>query len=629
MSFRFKIKDFHISSIVNINQPWWPYFIISLLVVLVYLPSLNGGFILDDSPLIKNNPYVKEMKSIASYLAQEDGITDKRDTGTYHTGYYRPLINITYWIDYKLWGMNAAGFRKTNLAFHILTCLLLYKLLTSLGSNKEAAFWSTLLFGLHPVNTESVSWIISRNNTLVTLFVLSSFYFYIIGWERADRGAMIFSMLSLIGAILSKEFGLMIVPIFFLYHRVLSKERGNVLKELTTYLQFIVILFFYFTLRMSVTSSLLTPSDMGGILRRIYFSPYLIIWNLKLIFFPHGLHSFGLSYPHSYFEWDAVISIILVFLMGALLWVARNKKLLLFSGLSFLVFLFPVLNIIPTASISLIAMRWLYLPLAFISIGMAWIIDKAILNRRMLTISLLCITGLYFGIYSYLLNKNLWHDEETFFKQEIFHFNNYLYAGGFADNLLDKKDFKEAKKYFQIAISKYPYMASNYLNYSALLIETGKPDDALSYLKRAESLTMTCSEQGQWFNNTGMAYFKLKNNNDVALKNFKKAVMFCPNEPQFRANLGGAYGSAGDYINSITVLKQGLNLFQDSIILRKNLAISYYRMGDYSKTISVLEKIPFDRRQEDHGIIGLLKDARNMIRKNLCSRHELVLKNRQ
>ncbi len=83
--------------------------------MLVYLPTFSGDFILDDRPLIQNNPYVKTFHSPFSYFAQEDGVTDELDTGDYHTGYYRPLINLTYSLDYQLWGLNAAGFRVTNL----------------------------------------------------------------------------------------------------------------------------------------------------------------------------------------------------------------------------------------------------------------------------------------------------------------------------------------------------------------------------------------------------------------------------------------------------------------------------------------------------------------------------------
>jgi Flp pilus assembly protein TadD len=576
---------------------WLPCAIIILLVTLVYLPTFSGKFILDDNSLIRNNPYIRELRPITSYLAQEDGIIDRRDARTYHTGYYRPLINVTYWLDHKLWGMNAPGFRTTNLILHLLTCLFLFKVLVSLVSDRHACLFATVLFAVHPVNTESVSLIVSRNNILVTLFAIASFYFYLKGLRNDSCAAMSLSILLFAGAILSKEFGLMVLPVFFLYHRFLSKEKNNFFRELISYAPYLLILVFYFIIRKGVTSSLLTPWDMDHLWSRVYFSPYPILLSLKLIFFPYQLHFFGLSYPATFFDWRAVLSIVLFLLLGTALWRVRNNKLLVFSGLSFLVTIFPVLNIIPTASPSLIAMRWLYLPFAFISVGVAWVIQKGIVRRKMLITQVLCVCICYLGVYSYVLNRNLWHDEGTFFTQEVLRFNNYLYAGGLAERLLDKQQYQEAERYFRIAINNYPQEVENYVNYSALLIDTARSEEALLYLTRARSLTMTYNERGQWFNNTGMAYFKLGKNAE-ALKNFGKATIFSPNEPQFWNNLGATYGYLGEFENSVLVLKRALEIVPDSISLRKNLAVTYIRMEDYEKAISVLEKIPGKNRDE-------------------------------
>jgi Flp pilus assembly protein TadD len=544
---------------------------------------------------------------ITSYLAQEDGIIDRRDAGSYHTGYYRPLVNVTYWLDYKLWGMSAPGFRTTNLILHILSCLLLFKVLVSLVDDRRVCFFATVLFALHPVNTESVSLIVSRNNILVTIFAIASFYFYLKGLRNDSYADMSFSILFFMAAILSKEFGLMVLPVFFLYHRLLSKEKGNVLKELKSYVPFLLILIFYFMVRKGVLNSLLTPSDMGHVWSRVYFSPYLILLSLKLVFFPYELHSFGLSYPSTFFDWHAILSIVLFLLIGTALWIARNNKLLIFSGLSFLVTIFPVLNIIPTASISLVAMRWLYLPFVFISVSVAWVIQKAIVRRKMLTTSLLCVFICYLGVYSYILNKNLWHDEDSFFTREVKGFNNYLYAGGFAESLLDKRKYQEAEEYFRIAIKNYPNQVKNYINYSALLIETGRMNEALLFLNKAKPLIMIHSERGEWFNNLGMLDFKLGNSGE-AIRNFKKAVLFNPNEPQFWANLGAAYGSKGDYESSLIALKKGLEIAPDSLKVRKNLAVTYIRMKEYEKAVAVLEEVSPKERAET-GISDLLLKA--------------------
>jgi len=564
-------------------------------------------FILDDNSLIKNNPYIKKIQPITSYLAQEDGITDRRDARIYHTGYYRPLVNVTYWLDYRLWGMSAPGFRTTNLILHLLTCLLLFKVLVFLTDDRQACFFATVLFALHPVNTESISLIVSRNNILVTIFAIASFYFYLKGFRNDSYADMSFSILFFVAAILTKEFGLMVLPIFFLYHRLLSKGKGNILKELISYLPFLLILIFYFMARKGVTDSLLTPSDMEHVWSRIYFSPYLILLNLKLVFFPYELHSFALSYPPTFFDWYAILSIAFFLLIATALWIARKNKLLIFSGLSFLVTIFPVLNIIPTASISLIAMRWLYFPFVFISVSVAWVIQKAIVRRKMLTTSLLCVFMCYLGVYSYILNKNLWHDEDSFFNREVKGFNNYLYAGGLAESLLDMRNYQEAEKYFRIAIKSYPNQAKNYINYSALLIETGRMNEALLFLNKAKPLTMIHSERGEWFNNLGMLDSKLGKRED-AIRNFKEAVLFNPNEPQFWANLGGAYGSRGDYESSLIALKKGLEIGPDSLTVRKNLAVTYIRMKEYEKAIAVLEEVSPKERTEI-GISDLLLKA--------------------
>jgi tetratricopeptide (TPR) repeat protein len=613
MSFRLKIKKTHVSS-VTLNQFWWPCAIISLLVTLVYFPTFNGKFILDDNSLIKNNPYIRELRPITSYLAQEDGMTDVGDAGSYHTGYYRPLINITYWLDYELWGMSAPGFRTTNLILHVLSCLLLFKVLVLLINDRHVCLLATVLFALHPVNTESVSWIVSRNNILVTLFGLSAIYFYIKGWETESRKSLILSIPCFILAILSKEFALMILPILFLYQRFLAKDRKNLTREVSCYLLFGMILILYFILRKSVTSSLLTPAEMGNIWSRIYFFPYLILVNLRLILVPYALHSFAIDYPDTYFGREAIAGFLACILLGLFIWRERREKLLGFSLLSFLSSIVPILNIIPTSAVTLISMRWLYFPMTFFSIAISRFIQRFMQTNRFLALSCVGLVSLYFGAYSYQLNRNLWHDEDTFFDQEVVEFNNYLYAGGLAENLLDKKKYQEAEEYFRIAIKNYPNEAKNHMNYSALLIETGRTDRALFFLNEARSLRMTHRERGQWFNNMGMAYFKL-GKNEEALENFKEATMLCPEEPQFWANLGATYGSLGDYENSVLVLKRALEIAPDSISLRKNLAVTYLRMGNPAMALSILESIPPGQRAE-MGVIRLMNEAYRALESN-------------
>lgn len=586
--------------------------ILCLFTTAAYIPTFSGQFILDDRPLVKNNVFIREFSRPAFYLFQEDGVCDKSLPG-YHTGYYRPLINLFYTLDYKIWGMRSSGFRTTNLILHLFTCIILYQFLFTLLGGRLIPFAITLLFGLHPVNTESVAWISSRNNILVTLFSLISFYYYLKNSKEKKIWAGLLSYLSFVAALFCKEFAVMLLSIFFLYNRIMV-ENSKVLKdEILGYIPFILILFFYFILRAEVIGSVLTPISIPNLWKNIYFTPFLIIYNLKLILMPSGLHSFIIHYPNDYLSWQAFAGFVCFGLLGFFMWIERKDKGVSFAFFSFFLALSPVLNIFPLArAVTLISMRWLYFPMIFLSLALPIYIKKLTKINYFLTVSILCLMVIYFGVYSYILNKNLWHDEVTFFNQEVLHFNNYLYAGGMAEILLDNKKYREAERYFQIAIHNYPYRAKNYINYSALLIDTGRPDVAILYLNKAKPSTIAHDERAEWFSNTGMAYFHL-DKLDKAIKNFKKAVIFSPNESEFWANLGGAYGSMGDYINSVSALKKGLEITPESIQLRKNLGVSYYRMGDYAKAISVLEKIPSQRREEDPSILRLLKEAHLML----------------
>ena len=585
--------------------------ILSLIITAAYVPTFSGEFILDDRPLVKDNLSIREFKRPALYLSHEDGVSNEDLPGS-HTGYYRPIINLFYTLDYKIWGMVPSGFRTTNLILHLLTCIVLYQFLSTLLGGYLIPFAATLLFGLHPVNTESVAWISSRNNILVTLFSLISFYYYIKNKNEGKLWAGFFSYLSFLAALFCKEFAIMLLPIFFLYNRIIATDRKVNRREISGYLPFILTLFFYFILRANVIGSVLTPISTLNLWKSIYFVPFLILFNLKLILIPYGLHSFIVYYPDNYLSWQACAGFIFIILLALLLWKERGNKILLFSFLSFLAALFPVLNILHTSAATMVSMRWLYFPMIFLSFSSAWYLQKLLKARPPFVLIALTVVLGYFGTYSYVLNKNVWHDEGTFFRQEVLHFKNYFYAGGLAESLFDKKNLSEAEQYFRIAINNYPHEAKNYLNYSALLNETSRPDDALLYLNKAKALKMNFIEKGQWHNNMGMAYFKLKKC-DQALKSFLEAVEFTQNDPQIWANLGGAYGSVGDYRNSIATLKRGLTLFPDSELLRKNLGVSYYRMGDYAKTISVLEKIPVQSRKDDPGISRLLQEAGQML----------------
>jgi tetratricopeptide (TPR) repeat protein len=414
-------------------------------------------------------------------------------------------------------------------------------------------------------------------------------------------------------AVLSKEFALMLLPIMFLYERFLGETKRRIRKEFFTYLPYILILLIYFLLRQSATGAFLSHKNMDAALwPKIYFAPYLIVHNLIYVLFPYRLHSFSVGYPGSFLQWKALGAILLLLLLGIILWKKRNNKWVVFSILSFIVSLFPVLNIISTSASSLIGMRWLYFPMSFLFIAVALIIQKSLSKKLALALSSVSVALVYFGSYTYILNERLWQNERDFFHKEVLQFNNPRYYSGLAELYLDEKRYADAEKYFRESLKYYPNNARSYINYSALLIDTDRPEAALSVLSKARSLTMTHDELGEWFNNKGLAHFKLKNGGK-ALKNFLKAVMYSPDQALFWSNLGGAYGSMGDYENAISALKKGLEIAPDSMELSINLALTYIKLEKYEDAVETLERIPLPDRRENEQIMELLRKARHRL----------------
>jgi tetratricopeptide (TPR) repeat protein len=514
-----------------------PHLLIALLVILVCWPSLSGNFIFDDNSLIKNNPYVTSSHSLSSYLAQEDGLVDKADMNHFHTGFYRPLLNFSYFIDYKIWGMKAFGFRLTNIFLHLICCLLIFQLLICLKIDRLAALFGTIFFAIHPTNTESVSMIVCRNNLLVTIFSILSLIFYI--ESRRDRRLFLFiSALFFCFALLSKEVAVMMIPIFFLYNKSIDADNRGLSKEIVSYLPFLFLMTFYLILRSQVIGAFSSPIASENFLTRLYFIPYIIASNFLLVFFPFGLHSFYVPYPEFYFGYKIVISYIFLLLLVIVMWKLQNKKLLIFSIAAFIISMFPVMNLIPIASPSIIAMRWLYFPLAFLAIAVAYLFQTAMAlgGKRFIALSVISIIFVYLGTYAYVLNDTLWKDQRSFLNIEVLHFKNVLFAATLAEALHGENKYNEAKSLYVIALDAFPNKAETYINYSALLIDTGRTEDAKKYLTKAKSLLMTSFERCEWFNNMGVACLHQKQT-QCAQENLNQAVKYCPDNPVFKKNL--------------------------------------------------------------------------------------------
>ena len=169
-----------------------------LISMLVYFNSLKGSFQFDDIPLIKSH-----------WLVNTDAFFDHPRSGQIGN---RPVLFWTFALNNQLARHQVFGFHLINLALHIGVTLLIFFTICRARYLQNKCGWifpltTSLLFSLHPLNTDSVSYISSRSSLLATFFYLLALYIFLnlFRTEKVTQLAkkLILSLLVLSGIYLS------------------------------------------------------------------------------------------------------------------------------------------------------------------------------------------------------------------------------------------------------------------------------------------------------------------------------------------------------------------------------------------------------------------------------------------
>jgi len=201
-----------------------PLLILSLALIIfgVYANAINGPFIFDDKTLVEQNGSIKDLSNISKFfktdIFSKDGLRPVSNS-------YRPMQIISYAVDFFIYGNNPRGFHVTNILLHILNALLIFFVLRKIINNVFIAYFTALLFGIHPVNTPCVTYISGRADLLSITFVLMSLLSYINYNRKKNTVFLILSAVAYFFAILSKEYAIFIMPlVLFIYHITYDKE---------------------------------------------------------------------------------------------------------------------------------------------------------------------------------------------------------------------------------------------------------------------------------------------------------------------------------------------------------------------------------------------------------------------
>jgi tetratricopeptide (TPR) repeat protein len=184
-----------------------------LAIVLVALwPSLRGELVYDDLWLVARNPSIQSLERLPDALTQSHwDLADPEQAA--RVGYWRPLTSVALFIGHQLGGGAPAAFHVVSLLTHLAATAIAFLLAERLTKSTLIALWTALLFGLHPVQVESVAWISAVNDPLCGVFVLAALLAHLRWRERGSQSWPILAPTLFAFALLAKESALAWFPL--------------------------------------------------------------------------------------------------------------------------------------------------------------------------------------------------------------------------------------------------------------------------------------------------------------------------------------------------------------------------------------------------------------------------------
>lgn len=257
--------------------------------LIVYAPHVGKGFVTDD------------FEWLGSIVA--NGKVDYLRPFTMTTGFFRPLVGLSFGLQYQLHGMNPLPYGWFNLGLHLANILLVYLLLSAWSPTKRCALAAAILFSLNAKSASmAVGWISGRTSLLFGFFMLLSLYLLLNSSQKETIPKRILCCfpagLAYFAALLSKETAAAAPVFIFFFTFFIQNQRARnaaagtpaTLKKIKTAalaaLVYIITLLVYFSLRR--LSNAYSPFNAADFYRYT-FSPVGILKNLSEHFIRGGL----------------------------------------------------------------------------------------------------------------------------------------------------------------------------------------------------------------------------------------------------------------------------------------------------------------------------------------------------
>lgn len=530
------------------------------LTLCCYLPFIRSPFIWDDQQFVTDNQTIQSFnlaKMFSESITAGAGIL---------SNYYRPLTSLSFAIDAGWWGNNPIGFHLTNLSLHLTAGLLLFWLLTNLKVSQRWRFWITAFFLLHPVQTEAVSYISSRGDSLSAVFLLLGINFF---WLSLQKKFTIFSLYDL--RLKFSRLCLLVLSSVLLLLAVLSKELA--LAGLGFYGLVLVLNLFQKQENIRLLFSKYLPATLSITIMLILGLGYSYLRQTSLNFDPH----FDYSVVDPQYSSSIVVRLL-----------TFTRALPKYIGTFALPFLLHMDHVLPvihavvnpwTISVFIIAMMMIWLSwleikkqkTMWLSFGLLWFLIGLVPVSGVLPVN-----GLFYEHWLYLPIIGLLISTATLFR--------------FANR-------------FPVISHLQQYLPGMLL--LILIVITLRQNFIWSDHIRFYEYTLRFSQTARLYNNLAMAQAE-KGNLTKAFENYRKALSISPSYPQIYHNLGNLFESQGKskealeyYLKALEIdptftfsypkaLKLTVDLNDASTSAKVLLMAQEYLSPEYSKQLDTL-----------------------------------------
>ncbi|MCK9418522.1 MAG: glycosyltransferase family 39 protein [Nitrospirae bacterium] len=331
--------------------------IIAGLILIAYSNTFTASFHFDDNPSIVENASIKRMTSdnISMLLA---GV--------------RPVVYLSLMLNYQLNGLNVVGWHVFNISFHIANSIFVYLFMfrtlnLPLLENKyrekakRMALFGALLFAVHPIQTEAVTYIITRTELLATFFYLATFLLFIKGARTQKVSYYVGAFFTAALSMGSKEWAVTLPALLMLYDYLFIAE-GKFRVVASRWMVYIAVAVPWVIVLRNLDLFAASSSGAGigfnvattsGITAKTYWLTSLnVIWTyIRLLFLPIKQNlDYDYRIAGTLFEFPTILSFIgHIVVVSAAFWLYKKKGWLLipFGVAWFYIGLSPVQSFVP------------------------------------------------------------------------------------------------------------------------------------------------------------------------------------------------------------------------------------------------------------------------------------------